>query len=80
MQVDHNHENDIDFSINVVENQSLLIVNFNDHQTIEHPEGLVMEYNEKVQQNKKDNEVQHYCGELCKGHCGFKSSSEILPN
>ena len=74
MQVDRNHESDIDFNINIVENQSRLIVNFNDHQTIEHPEGLVMEYNEKMQQNKnKDNEVQCYCGKLCNGHCGLRA-------
>ena len=43
LQVDHNHDNDIDFNINIVENKSRLIVNFNDHHTIEQPEGKVTE-------------------------------------
>ena len=35
LQVDRNYDNDISFNINIVENQSRSIVNFNDHPRIE---------------------------------------------
>ena len=52
LQVDRNHDNDIDFNINIAENQSCSIVNFNDQHTLEHPEGLVTEYDEQMQRIK----------------------------
>ena len=75
MQVDHNHDKDIDFNINIVENQSHSIVNFNDQHTLEHPEELVTEYDEQVQQNKNrdNNEVQCHCGKLYKGDRGLRA-------
>ena len=59
LRVGHNHDNDIDFNINIAENKSRLIVNFNDHHKIEQPEGLVTDYDEQMQQknNKHNNEV-----------------------
>ena len=38
--------------MNIVENQSCSIVNFNDHHTLEQPEGLVIEYDEQMQLNR----------------------------
>ena len=52
LQVDHNHDNDIDFNMNIVENQSCSIVNFNNHHTLDQPEGLVIEYDEQMQLNR----------------------------
>ena len=38
--------------MNIVENQSRSIVNFNDHHRLEQPEGLVIEYDEQMQLNR----------------------------
>ena len=74
MQVDRNHDSDIDFNINILENHSRSIVNFNDQHTIE-PDGLVTEYDEQMQQNKNkdNNDVQCHCGKLCKGDRGLRA-------
>ena len=68
LQVDRNHDKDIDFSINILENQSRLIVNFNDEHTIKQPDRLVTEYDEQMQQNKSkvNNEVQCHCASYVK--------------
>ena len=49
LKVDRNHDNDIDFNINIVGNQSSSIVNFNDQHTLENPEELVNEYDKQMQ-------------------------------
>ena len=75
MQVDRNHDSDIDFNRNILENHSRSIVNFNDQHTIEQPDGLVTEYDEQMQQNKNkdNNDVQCHCGKLCKGDRGLRA-------
>ena len=52
LQVGPNHDNGIDFNINIVENQSHSIVDFYDQYTLEQPKVLVTELNEEIQQNK----------------------------
>ena len=52
-----------------------MIVNFYDQHILEHPEGLVTEYDEQMQQNKNidNNEVEYHCGKLCKGDRGLRA-------
>ena len=52
LQVDSNHDNGIDFNINMIENQSHSIVDFYDQYTLGQPEVLVTEHDEEIQQNK----------------------------
>ena len=75
LQVDPNHDNGIDFNINIVENHSHSIVDFYDQYTLEQPKVLVTELDEEIQQNKNwDNiEGQCHCGNLCKGDHGLRA-------
>ena len=65
-----NHDSDINFNINIVENQLRPIVNFHDQHTLE-----VTEYYEQTQRkkNRDNNEVQFHCGKLCKSDLDLRA-------
>ena len=73
LQVASNHGNDIDSTIFNIETIYNSIVNINNQYKLEAPEGILTEYDERLQREKNDSSyyVKCHCGNLCKGIHGL---------